>query len=93
MPINIMRKMLIFKHSESEAKDISIFIPLEDELAEKAHYGTFFDILKSGKVNVHEPNAILSTKVIDKWRVPTSEEIQYIREKAGNVLNTYHIYI
>jgi|GEM_PF-6292370 hypothetical protein len=90
-----MRKMLIFKHSESEdeAKDISVFIPLEDELAKKAHYGTFVEIFKSGEIKVNEENAILSTKVIDKWRVPTSEEIQYIREKAGNVLNTYGIYI
>ena len=50
-----MRKMLIFKHSEleEEAKDISIFIPLEDELAEKAHYGTFVEIFKSGKVKVY----------------------------------------
>ena len=77
-----MRKMLIFKHSE-----------LEDELAKKAHYGTFVEIFKSGEIKVNEENAILSTKVIDKWRVPTSEEIQYIREKAGNVLNTYGIYI
>ncbi len=90
-----MRKMLIFKHSEleEEAKDISIFIPLEDELAEKAHYGTFVEIFKSGKVKVYETNAILSTEVIDKWTEPTSEEIQYITEKAENVLKTYNIYI
>ena len=28
-----------------------------------------------------------------KWKEPTEQEVQYIREKAGNVLEKYDIYI
>ena len=90
-----MRKMLIFKHSESEdeAKDISVFIPFENEIAEKAHCGIFVDIFKSDEIKVNEKYARLSPEVINKWKEPTEQEVQYIREKAGNVLEKYVIYI
>ena len=88
-----MIKMLIFKHSEEDAKDISVFIPFENEIAEKAHCGIFVDIFKSDEIKVNEKYARLSPEVINKWKEPTNKKSNILEKKQEMYLrNMIFIY-
>ena len=80
-----MNKILIFKHSEKDKEDFSVFILREEEGLQAALIGFRIVIYKSGCVSDITLSR-LSRDVEDKWKEPTSEELDQIRTKAGKLL-------
>lgn len=80
-----MNKILIFKHSEEDEEDFSVFILVEKEGLQAALIGSHIVIYKSGCVS-DITRSRLSRDIENRWKEPTSEELDQIRTKAGKLL-------